>query len=902
MSNETPNEDRRQSSEEDEVYSDPEHSQHDNIIDDDDNDDDDDDDDENDEFEDDNISESLEYMIPLHGVNLMSPRSGGPGDLSVLSSYDSDFVGVSPVSGLAATTSDYSHPGKGRYFHRNSGDETPMAHNRSYQLERGNQFFQDEEKRRSESDQANDKIETGKKSSQNKRETSQNGESHQMFPSSLPVYGDSSEEEGDTTLEDEEGSVSLRDQEPSPSLYQRMPSTSNNSPRRSRRTMSTGDSDASRSPTTPNHLSQQQEVQRDQLNHVMMTPAGLRTSEEMALEAENNKHTLNHLMLTPSMSSTRDVGFRPSSSTFPLRSPAATTTSLSYSTDPSREPAQTGVNDGKGTVSFASPTPSYAPSQQRSVDHSHGDPLSRVSNHTGESATTQSGTIQSETTRYHSGVEREFRKETFRRNQATPNRDPEDGDGASSDGSESALEPLTIWGITCSMWFTRLVKNPCSLYQISLCIVQYAPCFWFCCCKKSELQGNASSDRFILARLNTISFFFTMMQFVAAAWLATVLFWITGEGAANGAFAPHLWNCNGAAFSIGMIGAVIMIMCFCTVRIIKEVDLVGAIRYLWSLLWIFPVEIFFNITLFDYHRVTEVWVVHWWGVKQFSWFRNKYCMEGTADTLCVVPIKGGPDFDTEDDWCQSLYDSTDCTDIRDEAQQATSFWLWIFYTSLATWGCIFMFLMLLVINSLERIISKPIVQKSRETNVPGWLTFPTVATALVGTVFLFAPSSLLRTLKEHKWVGLLYTVTSGLFFIALLMGCCLSSFSIRSNADKRRKGTGVIIFIGVLAVNASLLATLFITSIVWSTQVQLNDGQRGDVACLIAETDCTDCDAALPEDRCPEWSVADVTSILQTQLKQSASLAAIFILYAVNVMSYGINLRKHLSQYQIDYV
>jgi hypothetical protein len=41
--------------------------------------------DENDDEFGDDISESLEYMAPLHGVNLMSPRSGGPGNLSVLS-------------------------------------------------------------------------------------------------------------------------------------------------------------------------------------------------------------------------------------------------------------------------------------------------------------------------------------------------------------------------------------------------------------------------------------------------------------------------------------------------------------------------------------------------------------------------------------------------------------------------------------------------------------------------------------------------------------------------------------------------------------------------------------------------------------------------------------------------
>jgi hypothetical protein len=851
-----------------------------------------DDDDDIDEFFDD-ISESLECMVPLRGVNLVSPRGEGPGNLSVLSNDDSDFAGISPGAGLPSTTSSekthgYTHThhnqkhGRGPYFLRNSGDKTPMATNRSSRLESDVQIFQDEEK--------------------GVVDTMENGGPN-LFPSRLPVYGDSSEDEGASTIQDEEGSESLREHEtPPPSPHHKVPTSSsslkNSTPshRKSRNSATADDSDATRRPITP-RLSQQQEMQRQHLHHLMMTPIGPQLAEEFA-QNEQSAENLSHLMMTQTMNRTYDVGFRPS---FPLRSPAATSTSLSYSTDPSRENNRSGNPDPESSVSFASPVTSN--SQQRPQNQPQIDSVGRLSSHTGESANSQSGvtTIQSEATRYHSGVERDFRKEGFWKNHLNTNRDAEEVDAPSSDGSESTLEPLVVCGITCSMCFTRLVDNPCSLYRISLCIVEYAPCFWFWCCRRTDLQGNASSDRFILARMNTISFFFTMMQLVAASWLATVLFWITGDGV-TGSFSPHLWNCNGAVFSLGLIGAGIMIMCFCTVRIIKEVDLIGAIRYLWALLWIFPVEIFFNITLFDYHRVTEVWIVHWWGVKQLSWFRDKYCTEGTSDTLCLVPINGGPDYATEDDWCEAMYNSTDCTDIRDDAQKATTFWLLIFYTSLATWGCMFMFLMLLVINTLERIISKPIVQKSRETNVPGWLTFPTIGTALVGTIFLFSQSSLLRTLKENKWVGIMYTVTSGLFLIALLMGCCLSSYSVRSNVDKRRKSTAVIVFIGVLAVNVSLLATLFVTSIAWSTQVDLNGSQRGDIACLINDNDCTNCDAVLSTEKCPEWSVADVTAIVQTQLKQSASLAAIFILYAVNVMGYGINLRRHLSRYQIDYV
>lgn len=547
-----------------------------------------------------------------------------------------------------------------------------------------------------------------------------------------------------------------------------------------------------------------------------------------------------------------------------------------------------------------------------------GDGIQNNSDHSGNTAlsggvfTVQSANTTIHTGSVHSGIRREntFRK-TAAATAATSGRDGSGGggaigladdDGASSVGSEVVLEPVVFCGFTCSMWLSRMVRNPLDLHRISLCVVKSAPCFWCWCCNKNDLQGGASSDRFILARLNTITFFFTMMQVVAASWLASVIFWVTGQGALE-MFSPHLWNVNGAAFMVGLIGATMMLMYFCTLRIIKEVDLVGAIRYLWFILWIAPFEIFFNITLFDYHSVTSVWVDHWWTQDQLSWFRQRYCANGTADTLCMVPIDGGPDFVSEEAWCEEKYDSVNCTEIRDDAQADTTLFLILFYTALASWGVVLLFLLLLVKHSLERIISKPIVQKSRETNVPGWLALPTIATALTGSIFLFSQSSVLRALQQQKWIGILYITSSVLFLVAVLMGWLFSALPIRSNVDKRNKSRALILFIAVQAINALTLGTIFVSSLIWSTNLNLTDGERGDVACVINDSDCTQCDEAQSsEDKCPEWTDDEVTSILRTQLKQSATLAAIFILYALNVLNYGIVLRRHLSMYQIDYV
>lgn len=51
-----------------------------------------------------------------------------------------------------------------------------------------------------------------------------------------------------------------------------------------------------------------------------------------------------------------------------------------------------------------------------------------------------------------------------------------------------------------------------------------------------------------------------------------------------------------------------------------------------------------------------------------------------------------------------------------------------------------------------------------------------------------------------------------------------------------------------------------------------------------------------------EWTSQDVSKIIQTQLKQSATLAAIFFLYAFSALRFGFSLRASVSKYEIDYV
>lgn len=132
----------------------------------------------------------------------------------------------------------------------------------------------------------------------------------------------------------------------------------------------------------------------------------------------------------------------------------------------------------------------------------------------------------------------------------------------------------------------------------------------------------------------------------------------------------------------------------------------------------------------------------------------------------------------------------------------------------------------------------------------------------------------------------------------------LRAYPILNSRDKRRKSLAIL---GFMLMSVSLIiifSTIFSACIVYSLSLEaipIPDDLRGAIACFIDRSgSCTGCQNTTS--RCPEWSNEDVTKILQSQAKSGASLAAICLIYAVNCLRYGANLRTHISNYMIDYV
>jgi hypothetical protein len=285
----------------------------------------------------------------------------------------------------------------------------------------------------------------------------------------------------------------------------------------------------------------------------------------------------------------------------------------------------------------------------------------------------------------------------------------------------------------------------------------------------------------------------------------------------NESITSTLWNLNGTMCLVGFVGVLILIASIVTWRTVRNVDLIGVMRYLWVLVWLLPFELFCAIGLFDYFEVTAVWIKHWWRSPEMAWFRSRYCVPAsTYNSRCTVPLGVNGTR-----WCEVNYQANDCVKIRDAAQASANHGLYFLYYFSGAWAVCMFVLLSLTIHTLERIISKPLVQKSRESNVPAWLSLPIIGRTLVGIAFAFSQQSVLNydTFWTLGWMGPLYIATGGLFFIAAAVSCYISRVPILSTNDKRRKMLAIYMFIASLVTAFLCLCILFGTSIAFSASL-----------------------------------------------------------------------------------
>lgn len=291
--------------------------------------------------------------------------------------------------------------------------------------------------------------------------------------------------------------------------------------------------------------------------------------------------------------------------------------------------------------------------------------------------------------------------------------------------------------------------------------------------------------------------------------------------------------------------------------------------------------------------------------------RETFCESGTADEECIVPILGGVVYQTEEDWCREKYNHSDasiCREIRDDAQRKYNAVTFFLFMLNGIWALFLVALIWVMLCVLQAIITLPIVQRSKESNIPLWLTVPILGCVGAGYTLIFTRASIDEQFQDAHWIGIVFLTSGALFALAASLGIVLKFYTVLNGRQRRIKQAIVVLFIAAIFTTIFTMTTIFITSLIYSLQIlELPEYDFRSIACALdVSGSCTGCHPQfIPKDSsdiCPEWTDDDVQRVLTTIMKQSATIAAIFIVYALISLRYGFVFFQYVSRYQIEYV
>lgn len=165
-------------------------------------------------------------------------------------------------------------------------------------------------------------------------------------------------------------------------------------------------------------------------------------------------------------------------------------------------------------------------------------------------------------------------------------------------------------------------------------------------------------------------------------------------------------------------------------------------------------------------------------------------------------------------------------------------------------------------------------------------------------------STVTSSFQDLYMIGLTYLVSGGAFMLASVVGISLKLYTVLNKRQKKCKQGLVFVFIATIVVTIFAVATIFVTSLIYSFNIiKIPTDEYHQIACMLdTGGSCTGCDSNNPVNVCPEWTEEDVVRVMKTIMKQSATVSATFLVYALITIRYGFLLLRHVSSYQIDYV
>ena len=213
--------------------------------------------------------------------------------------------------------------------------------------------------------------------------------------------------------------------------------------------------------------------------------------------------------------------------------------------------------------------------------------------------------------------------------------------------------------------------------------------------------------------------------------------------------------------------------------------------------------------------------------------RDVLCESGTANGKCKVPILGGTFYKNKEEWCMEEYNITDCDELRDGARYTFTSASQLLHTLNMVWALLLVVLMWVTLCLLHAIITLPIVQQSKDSNILLWLTFPIVGCYMVGYLLLYAHTSVGEVFRDANMIASAYLVGWGLFTPAAILGLVLKLYTVPNIRLRRIKQGVVIAFFPTIPKTMFSSATTFMTILIHSLRfVNLPEEDFQEMACV----------------------------------------------------------------------
>jgi hypothetical protein len=358
---------------------------------------------------------------------------------------------------------------------------------------------------------------------------------------------------------------------------------------------------------------------------------------------------------------------------------------------------------------------------------------------------------------------------------------------------------------------------------------------------------------------------------------------------------PHSLGASASWLSISVAGISLLIFATIGLRGTILVNLELLLTYFWGIIVFISALTLAVVASLDAYQFIYLWQQHTWEKPSYLYMREMFCHpKSTSHGKCLAPLT----VPNVTSWCVSLFNATDCADIRANAVDRAEKMLQSLTLSL---GLVEMATMLFIFMSVYlsyMILTPPVISQSMSDIANYLLILPTAA--CVGLSFYLSQYNL----PSFAAIAYIFIALAVAQIVALPLG--IAAARLKSQLMI----TAYLILITLITaayMAAATLGLLFSQSIV---QYPPTLTQTETIACS-KSLGCCCCDqrTVLPSApnrkpllRCPSWTQSEIITLLSLDLKIAGFVSIVSALFVVGAWFVGFIVWKNLRNYKSAFI